>query len=169
MLNDLRDPESAQFSDLRVVRVVGDRGSSVTSVCGLYNSKNGYGGYGGFAPFYYVREVIDTRGIDGPYMHHLQHELTMVDSGDDPLIQQMHQTAYDNLCGTTTNLSEDDVLLAPASLWQKRKDKDREAEQQLPAWARPGGDLSQWQGASSSVNEDQDAAAVANSGSDPSQ
>ena len=38
----LRDPDSAKFSNVRVSSKMG-----VTIVCGLVNSKNGFGGYNG--------------------------------------------------------------------------------------------------------------------------
>ena len=44
----LVDPESAQFSELRLTRD--------GSVCGLINAKNSFGGYVGFKPFYYLSE-----------------------------------------------------------------------------------------------------------------
>lgn len=40
--SELRDPESAQFSDVT---------ENVKSACGFVNSKNGYGGYAGRQPF----------------------------------------------------------------------------------------------------------------------
>ncbi len=42
---ELRDPDSAQFSDVVV---------NVESACGFVNSKNGYGGYAGRQPFIVV-------------------------------------------------------------------------------------------------------------------
>ncbi|WP_447754285.1 hypothetical protein [Sphingopyxis fribergensis] len=44
---ELRDPESAQFSDVVV---------NVESACGFVNSKNGFGGYVGRQPFVVVGE-----------------------------------------------------------------------------------------------------------------
>lgn len=41
----LRDPESAQFSDVAI---------GPESVCGFVNSRNGYGGYAGRQPFIVV-------------------------------------------------------------------------------------------------------------------
>jgi len=42
---ELRDPDSARFSDVTV---------NVESACGFVNSKNGYGGYAGRQPFVVV-------------------------------------------------------------------------------------------------------------------
>lgn len=53
--NQLRDPESAQFSDVTV---------NVESACGFVNSKNGYGGYSGKKPFVAVG-TENVRIIDG--------------------------------------------------------------------------------------------------------
>lgn len=46
---ELRDPESAQFSDVAV---------NVESACGFVNSKNGYGGYAGKQPFVVVDDTV---------------------------------------------------------------------------------------------------------------
>ena len=43
---ELRDPESAEFIDLRIVTVGGEQ-----AVCGLVNSKNGFAGMAGPTPF----------------------------------------------------------------------------------------------------------------------
>lgn len=44
----LRDPQSAQFSDVTV---------NVESACGFVNSKNGFGGYAGRQPFVVVGDT----------------------------------------------------------------------------------------------------------------
>lgn len=49
----LKDPGSAQFTDLLVVRVAG-----APIVCGYVNGKNSFGGYTGAQPF-----VMGTKGI----------------------------------------------------------------------------------------------------------
>jgi hypothetical protein len=51
----LTDPESARFTDVRIVTVHDARGiEQVTSVCGEVNSKNTFGGYAGPSPFIYT-------------------------------------------------------------------------------------------------------------------
>ena len=55
----LRDPESARFSSVRVVET-----SNTKVVCGLVNAKNGFGGYGGDLRFYYVPQP-GTGAIQG--------------------------------------------------------------------------------------------------------
>lgn len=44
----LRDPDSAQFRDVRLV----DQGRDGSAVCGQVNGRNGFGGYSGYEPFY---------------------------------------------------------------------------------------------------------------------
>lgn len=44
--SDLKDPNSAQFRDVRIVQTPAGR-----VVCGSINAKNTYGGYVGFTPF----------------------------------------------------------------------------------------------------------------------
>jgi hypothetical protein len=51
----LNDPESAQFTDLRVL----ENGT----VCGYVNAKNRFGGYTGKAPFYLLAPNEPTRGM----------------------------------------------------------------------------------------------------------
>lgn len=46
---ELRDPESAQFTDVTV---------NIESACGFVNSKNGYGGYAGKQPFVSVGDTV---------------------------------------------------------------------------------------------------------------
>lgn len=53
--NQLRDPESAQFSDVT---------ANIESACGFVNSKNGYGGYSGKKPFVAVG-TENVRIIEG--------------------------------------------------------------------------------------------------------
>jgi hypothetical protein len=55
----LRDPESAQFSDMRSTALTNGQ----LAVCGLVNSKNGFGGYGGneiYAAFVEGNEVREV-------------------------------------------------------------------------------------------------------------
>lgn len=52
----LKDPESAQFRELR--RVVNTRGTTV--VCGEYNARNSYGGYVGYEPFAIIDRYLMT-------------------------------------------------------------------------------------------------------------
>ena len=54
----LRDPESAQFSDMDSIE--DGRGKVI---CGKVNSKNGLGGYSGFATFVYV-EYKQTKFVE---------------------------------------------------------------------------------------------------------
>lgn len=50
---DLRDPDSARFQDLAMVRDKGPKATSDTfMVCGYVNAKNAFGGYTGRTPFY---------------------------------------------------------------------------------------------------------------------
>ena len=54
--HDLRDPESVEFREIRVVSISNPQGSSIMSVCGELNAKNEMGGYVGYMPFLYVAE-----------------------------------------------------------------------------------------------------------------
>jgi hypothetical protein len=54
--DSLRDPSSAQFREVRKVRLH-FAGNRVTLICGEVNAKNGFGGYVGFRPFYYVADA----------------------------------------------------------------------------------------------------------------
>lgn len=51
VLGTLKDPDSAQFRNLRVV-------SGGAALCGEVNAKNSYGGYNGFKSF-----VADSEGV----------------------------------------------------------------------------------------------------------
>jgi hypothetical protein len=60
----LRDPDSAQFRNIRVVRLeptTTTRG--VTQVCGEVNAKNGFGGYNGFLGFVTARPGMVNTGL----------------------------------------------------------------------------------------------------------
>lgn len=66
----LRDPSSAQFSNLKVVR----RDGKVLGVCGQVNSKNGFGGMSGPTRFIYGGAtaiegdgVMDDENFDGAW------------------------------------------------------------------------------------------------------
>ena len=52
----LRDPSSAQFRYLRVVK----HSDGTNALCGQLNAKNGFGGYTGYA-FFYASLVLDNR------------------------------------------------------------------------------------------------------------
>lgn len=71
--NSLRDPESAQFRNVRVVELkkravfIDGKASQSTEgfvVCGEVNGKNGYGGYVGFRPFVagISESMVESRG-----------------------------------------------------------------------------------------------------------
>lgn len=60
---ELRDPESAEFSDVEV-------GAEVA--CGFVNSRNGYGGYAGRVPFVVSGTDPDTARVT--VMHELKEE-----------------------------------------------------------------------------------------------
>jgi hypothetical protein len=59
----LVDPESARFSDLRIV--IDGRGHR--NVCGMVNAKDKFGGYAGLAPFVYFsaakQSAIEATGM----------------------------------------------------------------------------------------------------------
>jgi hypothetical protein len=61
VLRQLRDPASAQFRNVAVVRA--KQGLS-WAFCGEVNAKNGFGGYTGFVPFYTVAESAYVLGND---------------------------------------------------------------------------------------------------------
>ena len=46
LLTNLKDPDSAQFKNLRL-----SKGKGGEALCGEFNAKNSYGGYIGFRPF----------------------------------------------------------------------------------------------------------------------
>ena len=50
----LKDPASAQFSDLRI--------SETGAVCGKVNGKNSFGAYGGAGPFLYI--PMESKSVD---------------------------------------------------------------------------------------------------------
>ncbi|MPT03557.1 MAG: hypothetical protein E2582_04960 [Delftia sp.] len=58
----LKDPESAKFSDLRVISVSA-QGKIINIACGNLNAKNSYGGYVGSKQFW-VYEDIFTEDFD---------------------------------------------------------------------------------------------------------
>lgn len=49
--SDFLDPRSAQFQEIRAVRLTLPSGKSETRVCGEVNGKNALGGYTGFSMF----------------------------------------------------------------------------------------------------------------------
>lgn len=57
LMEELRNPASAQLSGLRAAKGVYIKDGATTMVCGMINSENGFGGYTGFQPFYV--EVFD--------------------------------------------------------------------------------------------------------------
>ena len=52
----LRDPESAQFREVREIKKSETREAAI---CGEVNAKNGYGGYVGFKKFYAAEDKVD--------------------------------------------------------------------------------------------------------------
>ena len=61
--NHLRDPESAQFRDVK--HCSGDQ----NVITGEVNSRNGFGGYVGFEPFFYADyRVAFASSTDGSFM-----------------------------------------------------------------------------------------------------
>jgi hypothetical protein len=50
---NLKDPDSAKFSDLSALTSPNVRGEPTKVVCGRVNARNSYGGYAGAAPFVY--------------------------------------------------------------------------------------------------------------------
>ena len=103
---------------MRLNTVTGDKGSTVTSVCGEVNAKNSMGAYTGSEPFAYIRAVTDKLSGDRLYTHHIVGETVLQDGNDS--ISKMHGAVIGNLCGSSTDLSEADVLYTSASLEQKR-------------------------------------------------
>lgn len=57
LLEELKDPASAQFRNVRVqLRKVSDKhGNKGDSMCGQVNAKNSFGGYTGFQAFYIIQ------------------------------------------------------------------------------------------------------------------
>lgn len=55
----LRDPESAEFRDVRVRHTNGS-----TAVCGQVNAKNGFGGYTGYTDFIVLGAIPMTRSSE---------------------------------------------------------------------------------------------------------
>lgn len=58
MSQTLKDPSSAQFRNVRVLRGVPNlKGEPIDVVCGEVNGKNSYGGYIGFSPWIYIAKT----------------------------------------------------------------------------------------------------------------
>ena len=53
VLQQLKDPDSAQFRDVFTSPVLNKDGAPL-AICGEVNAKNSYGGYTGFQKFYYL-------------------------------------------------------------------------------------------------------------------
>ncbi len=51
MAETLKDPPSARFRNVSIIKTIGDGGKETISVCGELNAKNSYGGYTGYVPF----------------------------------------------------------------------------------------------------------------------
>ena len=69
VLKKLRDPKSAEFSDIRLGPVQSER-TGGGAVCGYVNSKNGFGGYSGRERFLAVGDLAylesgTANGFDG--------------------------------------------------------------------------------------------------------
>jgi hypothetical protein len=70
----LKDPDSAQFRNIRVAFIERRRGSGATSdfdeeiVCGEVNAKNAFGGYIGFSPFVWLSKASKYDGTGKPYL-----------------------------------------------------------------------------------------------------
>lgn len=65
VLNQLKDPESAQFKDLRYV---GNWTKFGGMLCGKVNAKNELGGYAGFSRFWVLGESAFVDHQDGTYV-----------------------------------------------------------------------------------------------------
>lgn len=55
----LRDPESARFRSVRVVRAA----DGTDALCGQLNAKNAYGGYVGYEPFYAPLVTVKDKAV----------------------------------------------------------------------------------------------------------
>ncbi|GGC67094.1 hypothetical protein GCM10011504_51370 [Siccirubricoccus deserti] len=55
----LRDPESARFRGVRVIR----EADGSDALCGELNAKNAYGGYVGYEPFYAALVMVGNKAV----------------------------------------------------------------------------------------------------------
>lgn len=81
VLDELRDPASAQFRNVR--RFALPNGTTV--FCGEVNGRNGYGGYAGFVRF---EAGVSNRG----------HVSAQLDS-QEPRVRAYFQASWDQMCG----------------------------------------------------------------------
>jgi hypothetical protein len=61
----LKDPESAQFSDIKRAMRKSARDEKIDTICGKVNAKNSYGTFSGAKPFVYFVKSGDVRLVDG--------------------------------------------------------------------------------------------------------
>ena len=63
LADNLKDPVSALFRDVRLRKTIGRDGTEYISVCGQVNSKNSYGGMSGF---HWFTLAADSVYVGGP-------------------------------------------------------------------------------------------------------
>lgn len=83
VLDSLKDPESAQFKNLRLVK-----GEGGEALCGEVNAKNSYGGYIGFSQFGVTEKLLKNSSSNvillnsgGDYVASIVHKLRLQDAG----------------------------------------------------------------------------------------
>lgn len=75
VLKDLKDPDSAQFRNIKVV-IAGQTSLVASIVCGEVNAKNSFGAYTGFKKFDYSANILSLEGAKpDPYFDSV-HEVT---------------------------------------------------------------------------------------------
>lgn len=69
---NLRDPNAAQFRNIRGVSAKAETGVTANYICGEINGKNAMGGYVGFTPFVYFistdEAIVANRDLNGVNM-----------------------------------------------------------------------------------------------------
>jgi len=65
---DFKDPDSAKFRDIIVVRKKKKDGTMSENVCGAVNGKNSYGAYVGYKVFYYSDGWGEIKSADNSYI-----------------------------------------------------------------------------------------------------
>jgi hypothetical protein len=78
MAETLKDPPSARFRNVSIIKTIGDGGKETISVCGELNAKNSYGAYGGLKTTVYWfsgDKIIFTRAQkdDEPLSRTVEH------------------------------------------------------------------------------------------------
>lgn len=91
----MKDPDSTQFRNLRVVtNLLGNK-----AVCGEVNSKNSYGGYNGFKPFADTQEgfiLLDDNGV-ASFIYERRYDLSGCNGKEKENSERTLQTHRENL------------------------------------------------------------------------